>query len=91
MLRDTCLQQAADMATEASRVLALHKLRRDFTQAGVWLTQARAAIDLGSAVRLITSRLGYGAGRDFRVVGIDVDGVQTPGGPRSQLTLDLWG
>ncbi len=91
MLRDTCLQQAADMATEANRVLALHKLRRDFTQAGVWLTQARAAIDLGSAVRLVTSRLGYGAGRDFRVVGIDVDGVQTPGGPRSQLTLDLWG
>lgn len=91
MLRDTCLQQPGDMAAEASRILALHQVRRDFTQAGVWLTQARAAIDLGSEVRLVTSRLGYGAGRTFRVVGIDLDGVQTAGGTRSQLTLDLWG
>jgi hypothetical protein len=91
MLRDTCLQQPGDMATEASRILALHKVRRDFTQAAVWLTQARAAIDLGTEVRLVTNRLGYGAGRTFRVVGIDLDGVQTAAGTRSQLTLDLWG
>jgi hypothetical protein len=51
----------------------------------VALTQANAAVDLGSVVRLVTPRLGYGAGRDFVVVGIDADGK------RGELTLDLWG
>jgi hypothetical protein len=73
------------MTTEATRVLNLHKVRRDFVQARVALTQAAAAVDLGSVVRLVTPRLGYGAGRDFVVVGIEADGK------RRQLTLDLWG
>jgi len=79
------VNSASDAATEASRLLALHGVRRDFVQAEVWLTEANAAVDLGRVVRLVTPRLGYGAGRDFIVVGITVDGR------RQRLTLDLWG
>lgn len=85
MLRDTAIQDASDLATEAARLLALHKVRRDFVEARVALTEANAAVDLGDVVRLATNRLGYGAGRDFVVVGIDADGK------RKRLTLDLWG
>ena len=91
LVRDTAIQDTTALATEANRILTLHKVRRDFTQAGVWLTQTRAAIDLGTQVRLVTNRLGYGAGRDFRVVGIDLDSVTIAGARRSQLKLDLWG
>lgn len=74
-----------DATAEASRPLALRKVRRDYVQAEIWLTQANAAIDLGSAVQLTTTRLGYGAGRKFAVVAITVDGRRT------RVTLDLWG
>jgi hypothetical protein len=82
---DTAIASAASMATEAARLLALHKVRRDFVQARVALTQANAAVDLGSVVRLVTPRLGYGAGRDFVCVGIEADGK------RGWLKMDLWG
>ena len=38
------------------------------------LSESAAALDLGQVVRLVTPRLGYGAGRDFIVVGIAMDG-----------------
>ncbi|MCC6720440.1 MAG: hypothetical protein IT555_21415, partial [Acetobacteraceae bacterium] len=85
LVRETALQQASDATTEAARLLALHKVRRDYVQAEIWLTQANAAIDLGSVVQLTTTRLGYGAGRKFIVVGLTVDGRRT------RMTLDLWG
>jgi hypothetical protein len=85
LLRETALAHAADAATEAARLLDLHKQRRDYVQAEVWLTQAHAVIDLGAIVRLVTPRLGYGAGRSFVVVGITVNARRT------RLTLDLWG
>jgi len=82
---ETAIEPVASMATEAARLLALHKVSRDFVQARVALTQANAAIDLGQVARLTTPRLGYGAGRDFIVVGIETDGR------RRRMTLDLWG
>lgn len=85
MVRDTAIQNASDMATEAARLLALHKVRRDYVQARVALTEANAAVELGNVVTLTTDRLGYSAGRDFVVVGVDADGK------RKRLTLDLWG
>lgn len=85
MLRGTAIQAAADAATEAARLLALHKVRRDLVRVRVALTQAAAAVDLGDEVTLTLDRLGYDAGRDFLVVGIEVDGR------RNRLTLDLWG
>lgn len=91
MVRDTSIQNAAALATEATRLLNLHKVRRDLTRIGVWLTQERAAVDLGSEVRLVTSRLGYAAGRNFRVVGIELGSVYVAGERRATLQLDLWG
>jgi hypothetical protein len=85
MTRDTPLVAAAAAATEAARVLALHKVRRDLVQAEVWITQANAAIDLDDEATLTTARLGYDSGRDFRVVGISANRI------RGRLTLDLWG
>lgn len=85
LARDTAIQDAADMATEAARLLTLHKVRRDFVEARVALTQDNATVDLGDMVRLTTPRLGYVAGRDFIVVGVDADGR------RNRLTLQLWG
>lgn len=85
MVRDTSIQDATDLATEAARLLALHKVRRDFVEARVALTATNAAIDLGAVVRLTTERLGYSSGRDFIVVGIDANAS------RKRLTLDLWG
>jgi hypothetical protein len=85
MAVDTAMSTVGDLATEAARLLALHKVRSDFVQARVALTQANAAVDLGSVLRLVTPRLGYSAGRDFVVVGIEADGK------RHELTLDLWG
>lgn len=91
LVRDTAIQDLTALGTEAARVLALHQVRRDYTQAAVWLTQARAAVDLGSLVRLTTTRLGYGSSRDFRVVGIELDSIAVGAGRRPQLKLDLWG
>jgi hypothetical protein len=85
MQLDTPIQGLSDLATEAARLLALHKVRRDYVQARVALTQANAAVDLGAVVRLVTPRLGYTAGRDFVVVGVEHDGK------RRHVTLDLWG
>ena len=83
--RDTCLTGASDAATETARVLALHKVRRDFVEAEVTTTASNATVDLGTLVELRTSRLDYADGRLFRVVGITADGA------RNALQLDLWG
>jgi hypothetical protein len=85
MQADTALYFQSELNAEAARRLALHKVRRDYVRARLVLTQASAAVDLGDVVRLVTPRLGYGAGRDFRVVGIEADGK------RRELILDLWG
>jgi hypothetical protein len=85
MLRETWLNDATAAGTEATRLLALHSVRRDFVRAEVWLSATNAAVEMGQVVRLTTQRLGYTAGRDFRVVGIGMDGR------RQRLSLDLWG
>jgi hypothetical protein len=83
--RDTCLTGASDAATETARVLALHKVRRDFVEAEVTTTAANATVDLGTLVELRTSRLDYADGRLFVVVGLTTDGA------RNAMQLDLWG
>lgn len=82
---ETPMVNGLEAILEAVRQLTLHKVRRDYVQAEVWISEARAAIELNQVVRLTTARLGYGAGRDFRVVGIATDGRL------GRLTLDLWG
>lgn len=85
MVRDTAIQDATNLATEAARLLALHKVRRDLVQARVAMNEDSVKVDLGQVVRLTTARLGYESGRDFVVVGIDADAKV------DWLTLELWG
>ena len=83
--RDTLLVSAADAQTEADRLLALHKVRRDMVDADVAINAGTASLDLGQEARLKTARMGYGAGRDFRVIGISTDGR------KQKMTAQLWG
>lgn len=85
LARDLPTQDPGNAVTEATRLLDMHKVRRDYVRVRLAFTQANAAVNLGDQVTLTTTRLGYGAGRDFIVVGIDLDGK------RNRLTLDLWG
>jgi len=85
LARESLINDTAEAATEAARVLTLHKVRRDFVQATVRLQDDTYTLDMGSVVRLETPRLGYDAGRDFVVVGLTSDGR------KRRLQLDLWG
>jgi hypothetical protein len=83
MAVDTLINSASDAAAERDRRLALHMVRRDFVRCRVPLTTATAALDLGSIVDVVTTRLGYGAGRKMVVIGVAAD--------RYSIDLDLWG
>lgn len=83
--RETLIVDATAAATEAARLLTLHKVRRDYVRATVRLDASSATIDLGSVVRLKTPKLGYSAGRLFVVIGLTSDGRAR------SLTLELWG
>jgi hypothetical protein len=83
--RNTLLTSASDAVAEAARLLALHKVRRDYVRVVVDFDAVNAALDLGSIVSVQTDRLGYSAGRLFVVVGITSDGASR------RLTLELWG
>ncbi len=85
MSRSTLLVDATDAATEAARLLTLHKARRDFVRLTVQFDASTASLDLGGVVSVRTRRLGYDAGRLMVVVGITSDGRA------GRLTLDLWG
>jgi hypothetical protein len=85
LVRDTLLTDPTAAAAEASRLLAMHGPRRDFVRLEVWLSAINVAVEMGQEVRLVTQRLGYSAGRDFRIVGIGMNGA------RQRLSLSLWG
>lgn len=85
MRRTSLINDPTAAGTEAARLLALHKVRRDFVRAVVNVDTTNAAIDLGAVITIQTARLGYGAGRSFYVVGLETNGRT------NRLTMDLWG
>jgi hypothetical protein len=85
MTRETLLASSTDADTEAARLLALHKVRRDYVTAKVHIDETVAALDIGSVVEIVTSRFDYDSGRLFTVIGLTTDGR------RNSLTLQLWG
>ena len=86
MTRDTLIVTQAAAATEAARLLALHKVERETYQVDVWLDTALAqSLDLGNVVSLAYPRFGLTAGKLFIVTGIDADFA------RGKLKLTLWG
>lgn len=83
--RDTLLISSTDADAEAARLLALHKVRRDYVTVTVAIDETLVALDIGSIVQVTTSMFDYDAGRLFYVVGIETDGRA------KNLTLQLWG
>ena len=68
----------------ADRVLALLSPRRDSVTVEARVTSA-AGLRIGKGLRLETPRLGYTAGRNFLIVGREIDASN------NRLTLTLWG
>lgn len=83
---DTLLTAQADADTEAARLLALYKVRRDTLAVGVRLTPAQAKlVTPGAIVRLTLGRYGMSGGRLFLVTEAVFD-YSTDG-----IDLTLWG
>lgn len=83
---ETALRSLTDAQTQADRLGALLAVRRDLVQYKGRLDPTTAAsIAIGTVVTVDSYRLGYGAGRDFVVIGYTLD-ART-----SKATLDLWG
>lgn len=83
---ETSLADAAAAQTEADRLLALYKVRRDTLSVRVALDAAlAAAIDLGAVVSVAVPRYGYDSGRLMRVTSIRTDLRN------GMLDLTLWG
>jgi len=86
LMRDTLLVTEAAATTEAARLLALYKVRRDVFKVTVRLTAAALlALDLNAVVTLQWNRFGLAAGRLMRVIGGEFDYA------KNRATLTLWG
>lgn len=84
--RDTLLVTQANADTEAARLLALYKVRRDTFKVRARLSAAEVEnIDLGQVVRLTWPRYGLAAGRLFVVTGLRQDFE------RDAVEVTLWG
>lgn len=84
--RDTLLTSTSDAATEAARLLALHKVRRDLFDVPVTLDILTAnSIRLMDVVELELARFGMDSGKLFRVIGIRVEL------DKHRVILSLWG
>lgn len=78
------LATRAEGKAAADRVLALLSPRRDSVTVEARVTSA-TGLRIGSTLRLETPRLGYTAGRNFLIVGREIDASN------NRLTLTLWG
>ncbi|MCC7268502.1 MAG: hypothetical protein IT546_14360, partial [Caulobacteraceae bacterium] len=83
---DTLLTDASAAATEAARLLALHKVRRDFFDVTVpaqVLTEN--GLELMDVIEVVNARFGLSSGRLFRLLGINYELAG------DRVTLTLWG
>ncbi len=86
MVVDTCLTSAADALAEATRLLVLHKVRRDLFDVPL---DAEAldqnAMQVGATGRLTHSRFGLAGGRNLRALGRRLELG------RNSIRLKMWG
>jgi hypothetical protein len=83
---DSLLTAAADSATEAARLLALYKVRRDIFDIPVSLSiVTTSALKLMDVVAVQLSRFGMTSGKSFRLIGIRIELA------RNEAILTLWG
>lgn len=86
LVMETRLVSAANAQTEANRRAVLFGARRDRLAVTIQTTPSRlAALELGAVVRMTYPRFGYGAGKLFRVIGLQTDLR------RGVAELTLWG
>jgi hypothetical protein len=82
----TLIVNQSDATTEASRLLTMFKVTRDFIEIDTPLSSDLiAAIDLNSTVQVVLPRFGYDSGKNFRVIGMQYDAL------KKIMTLSLWG
>jgi hypothetical protein len=82
---DSLLNGISQAQAESNRRLTLFSTRRDTVTMTIPDPYNYTSIDLGSVVSLQTSRLGYGAGKLFTVIGVNLD-YQS-----NTFDLTLWG
>ena len=71
---ESLLVNASDAAAEASRRLAIYKVRRDMYEVTVRVDAALASVlDLGKTVTLQVNRYGLSAGKKFLITSIRTD------------------
>jgi hypothetical protein len=83
--RDALLVTQASAATEAARVLALYKARRDLYTVRIALDLSETLPDLVNVANLTLNRFGLNSGKLFKIIGIESD-YST-----NRATLTLWG
>jgi hypothetical protein len=81
----TSLVNAADGDAEAVRLYGIYSVRRDIYDVTIPLKRLKDTVDLMAVVRLTYPRFGLDAGRDLRVIGMEIDLK----GKRA--ILSLWG
>lgn len=83
-VQETLLTSSADATAEATRLLNLHKVRRDFFDLDA-PASVLASMSIMSTVALQNSRFGMSAGRSFRLLGARLNLA------RDRVTLTVWG
>jgi hypothetical protein len=83
---DSCIRFAADAQGVADTLLGLLKVRRDRAIVSARLDpNVIAALEIGTSIRVEHPRFGYAGGRNFVVVGHEIDGRT------DEAELELWG
>lgn len=82
--RNSLLVDASAAATEAARLLAIYKVRRQFYTVTADI-EAAGTLDLNQCIALQYSRFGLSAGKLLRVLGVQ------PDYSKNRVTLTLWG
>lgn len=80
----TLLIDASAASTEAARLLAIYKVRRDVVTCQI-RTETLLNLNLGDVVSVLIDRFGYNAGKLFKIIGIETDYK------RNEIKLTLWG
>jgi hypothetical protein len=83
---DTLLTSATDAATEAARILALHKVRRDIFEIPLHLDAlGGATLNFMDLISVTLPRFGLTAGKLFRLIGRRLELAS------SRIILTVWG
>jgi hypothetical protein len=85
LTRETLLTNSASAQTEANRLLALYKVRRELYSVKIALDLNDQLPDLNNVINLILPRFGLTSGKIFTIIGIDANYAT------NRATLTLWG